>query len=128
MDLSEATALLGAAAGEIVDVVEEAFGHVIKHRDGSSYVAVAADKPDAAGKTGLMYLTAPTPTYEGTFPVFAPSAGAPDPAPAPPEPAADQVPAPDTAPEAPAAAETAAADEPAGAEPAAAVPVKGKSA
>lgn len=72
MKIDEAAKLMGAAKAEIKAVEEHLHGWLIHHRDGTAYVAVDADSPDAEGKTGLM-LAAPNDAkgYIATFPVFA---------------------------------------------------------
>lgn len=69
VDLESLAQRLGAPEKEILATVETDAGVVAHLFDGSSYIDVPADKPDADGKTGLMYLKAPSaPTG---FPVFA---------------------------------------------------------
>ncbi len=66
-----AAARLGIPADEVVDFLEDEAGLVITTSDGQSYIVVDEDHPDADGKTGLMFLAAPSETYAGGFPVFA---------------------------------------------------------
>lgn len=71
MNKQAAAARLGIAETELVDVFVEDAGVVYTTTDGQAYIDVPAVRPDADGKTGLMFLAAPTATYAGTFPVFA---------------------------------------------------------
>ncbi len=73
----QAVAKLGCPIEEIGAVADTDAGVVILMADGSSYIDVPADQPDAEGKTGLMYHDAPHEDYSGTFPVYAPVASAP---------------------------------------------------
>ena len=74
MTNDEAAALLGCPTSEIGGIEDAASGTVIVMVDGSSYIDVPAETPDADGKTGLMYRELPHGTYLGTFPVYAPTA------------------------------------------------------
>lgn len=63
---------------EIVDANDSPGGTVVTTLDGQTYIIVPEDRPDAEGKTGVMWLNAPprviggkVETYNGTFPVFA---------------------------------------------------------
>lgn len=67
----QAAALLGARTDEIHSVEETPAGDMIVTTDGTAMVVVPDDRPDAEGKTGLMYLVAPTENYRGTYPVYA---------------------------------------------------------
>lgn len=62
----------GIADRELVDVIESPAGITFETSDGLRYIDVAADSPDAEGKTGLMYLAAPEVErgYQGEFPIF----------------------------------------------------------
>jgi hypothetical protein len=71
VDKHDVAVLLGGADGEIVDFEESPAGLVIQHRDGTSYIHVPDDTPDADGQTGLMFLSPPD-GYKGTFPVYQP--------------------------------------------------------
>lgn len=68
--LEEHAARLGIATAELVDVEDSPAGIVYTCRDGSRLVDVPADRPDAGGRTGLMFLVAPTENYRGSFPVY----------------------------------------------------------
>jgi len=70
VDLENLAKRLGAAEREIVMTVETEAGVVAHFFDGTSYIDVPKTKPDADGKTGLMYLRAPT-AEPTAFPVFA---------------------------------------------------------
>ena len=73
LTLEAAAELLGVRPAEIANVDHSPAGPVITTaRDGVSYIDVAADAPDAAGKTGLMYASAPYAGYVGSFPVYQP--------------------------------------------------------
>jgi hypothetical protein len=68
----EAAELIGAKVSEIAAVdLDTPAGCVIQHTDGSILVLVDEDAPDAEGKSGLMFLVAPSENYQGTFPVYA---------------------------------------------------------
>lgn len=75
MTNSDAAVLLGVPEREITAVHDAAVGPVIVTSDGVEYVV--RDEPDAEGKTGLMFLRAPSGmhdpdgNYTGTFPVYA---------------------------------------------------------
>ena len=75
MDVPEAARLLGAAEREVLWTEDSPAGVVIATFDGSSYLVVPENAPDGAGKTGLMFLAAPTENYAGSFPVYAAPAG-----------------------------------------------------
>jgi hypothetical protein len=62
---------LGLPAREVVDVDDTPAGRVVTVASGVQYVIVPDDQPDADGKTGVMYLAAPTDRYAGSFPVYA---------------------------------------------------------
>lgn len=68
--LQEHAARLGMAVDELVNVEDSPAGIVYTCRDGSRLVDVPVDRPDAGGKTGLMFLVAPTVNYRGSFPVY----------------------------------------------------------
>lgn len=106
---AEAAALLKMAEREIVDVMVAPDGApVITTYDGVQYIVVDPEHPDAAGKSGLMYLNAPVlpegRVYVGDFPIYENYA---DPANDPTEIATDPVPVDAPAPDAPPADETA---------------------
>lgn len=77
----EAARLLGVPTSEIRDVTDSPAGRVIVTSDGVSYLDCI--EPDGAGRTGLMYLAAPTEKYSGAFPVYTAPAPAEDGAAAP---------------------------------------------
>jgi|CXWL01.1.fsa_nt_gi hypothetical protein len=65
-----AAELLGVPSREIADVEEADIGTIITTVDGAGVmVHVPADRPDAEGKTGIMWHVAP-PNYTGSFPVY----------------------------------------------------------
>jgi hypothetical protein len=66
----EAAVKLGCPHHEVSGTVDTATGDVIAMADGSSYILVPEDNPDAGGKTGLMYHRLPHEDYSGTFPVY----------------------------------------------------------
>lgn len=68
--LQEHAARIGMAVDELVTVEDSPAGIVYTCRDGSRLVDVPTDRPDAGGKTGLMFLVAPTVNYRGSFPVY----------------------------------------------------------
>lgn len=75
MTKSDAAVLLGVPEREITAVhADAAVGPVIVTSDGVEYVV--RDEPDADGKTGVMFLRAPSGmhdpdgNYTGTFPVY----------------------------------------------------------
>lgn len=70
MDHTTAAARLGLPESEIRDVTAHEAGTVIVTTDGIAYLDVPADRPDGAGKTGLMYLAAPHDRYGDAFPVY----------------------------------------------------------
>jgi hypothetical protein len=67
----DAAAKLGVPVSEISDVATSPAGVVIVTTDGVSYIDVPGDSPDGDGKSGLMYLSAPTEKYSGSFPLYA---------------------------------------------------------
>lgn len=67
----EAAQLLGMKPSEIVSVDDTDVGHVIVTSDGSQMVLVPPDRPDAAGKVGLMFLVAPKHDMVTDFPIYA---------------------------------------------------------
>lgn len=71
MNHAEAAQRLSVLETEISDAIDSPAGAVIVTRDGVAYVDVPVDRPDAEGKTGLMFLAAPTANYGGNFPVYA---------------------------------------------------------
>jgi hypothetical protein len=71
MNETTAARLLGVPRSEISEVTDAPAGDVIVTEDAARYVVVPDDQPDARGKTGLMYLVAPTTGYTGSFPVYA---------------------------------------------------------
>lgn len=71
IDRTELARRMGIKADEIEDVSDGPAGLVIATRDGATYIDVPEDNPDAEGKTGLMFLSAPSETFDGSFPVFA---------------------------------------------------------
>lgn len=70
-DHTELLARLGVPEREVFAVEDAEEGVIVTTTDGQRYVEVPADRPDLDGKTGLMFLRPPTPTYNGTFPVYA---------------------------------------------------------
>lgn len=56
----DAADLLGVPAREIGSIASSPAGDVITTTDGTAYIVVPADTPDAEGKTGLMLLAAPS--------------------------------------------------------------------
>lgn len=69
LTIAEAAALLGMKESEVVDVADSPAGDLITTVGGT--VLLNCEVPDADGKTGLMYLAAPTETYGGSFPIYA---------------------------------------------------------
>lgn len=69
--IEAAVRLLGQPANEIASADKTADGFVVVTVRSGTYIDVPADKPDADGKFGLMYLVAPCDPYTGSFPVFA---------------------------------------------------------
>jgi hypothetical protein len=68
----------GGKRNEILEVNDSPAGTVVRTVDGQTYIIVPEDRPDAEGKTGVMWLHAPPRViggqlepYKGTFPVFA---------------------------------------------------------
>lgn len=55
---------------EVANVLDAPAGMVVQTTDGVTYVVVPEDRPDADGKTGVMFLVPPTDRYRGTFPVY----------------------------------------------------------
>ena len=81
VDPGVAAARVGMAPREIWSAVLDNGHLVVRCTDGTVLVDVPADAPDAAGKTGLMFLEAPLPPpdaegrrrpYTGSFPVYVP--------------------------------------------------------
>ncbi len=68
MDKQTAALRLGVPVAEIADVLDSPAGLVYVTTDGQSYVDVV--EPDGAGRTGLMYVSAPWEHYSDTFPVY----------------------------------------------------------
>jgi hypothetical protein len=71
-DTATAAKALGMAESEIESVEQTEHGVVVHQTDGSSYIDIPEDQPDAKGQTGLAYFVAPCKGYAGIFPVFAP--------------------------------------------------------
>lgn len=71
-DRESAAKALGMAEREIAGVEQTEHGVVVRQTDGSSYIDIPEDQPDANGRTGLAYFAAPCKGYAGVFPVFAP--------------------------------------------------------
>lgn len=71
MKKAEAAKLLSIEESEVHDVADSPAGTVVKTHDGATYIIVPKSSPDAEGKHGVMFLTAPHENYGGTFPVFA---------------------------------------------------------
>lgn len=69
--VNQAVALLSIEPAEVHDVLDSDAGLLIKTKDGSTYIVVGEDSPDAEGKYGVMFLVAPSPKYGGNFPVYA---------------------------------------------------------
>lgn len=67
--IEQASKLLGVPEREIANVEDSPAGTIITQTDGSRLIDVTV--PDAEGKTGLMFLVAPTDPYRGSFPVYA---------------------------------------------------------
>jgi hypothetical protein len=67
----EAAQMLGMKDSEVVSVEEADEGLVITTTDGSQLVLVSPDRPDGAGKVGLMFLRKPRPDMVTDFPVYA---------------------------------------------------------
>lgn len=67
--IAEAAQLLGMKESEVVAVTGSPAGDLITTVDGT--VLVYCFAPDADGKTGLMFLAAPTEHYGGSFPIYA---------------------------------------------------------
>jgi hypothetical protein len=60
---------------EVIDAFDSEAGLVVAMFDGTQFIIVPDDRPDAEGKTGLMFFTAPDVPgdkgYTGDFPVYA---------------------------------------------------------
>jgi hypothetical protein len=69
--LIDAAARLGVPVSEVTKVEDSPAGPIITTFDGVRYVDVPSSTPDAAGRSGLMLLVAPTKTYGGSLPVYA---------------------------------------------------------
>jgi hypothetical protein len=67
---AEAARRLGAGPWEVTDVEDGDSGLIVTLFDGGKYIIVPDDRPDLAGRTGVMYLNPPTSSYAGVFPVF----------------------------------------------------------
>ena len=67
----DAARRLGIPPSEVADVETSPAGTIITTTDGARYIDVPTSSPDGEGKTGLMFLVAPTESYGGSFPVFA---------------------------------------------------------
>jgi len=63
--------LLGAHPREIAGFEETDAGVVVDHADGTQYIIVPADKPDANGRTGVLRYGRWAATYSGHTPLFA---------------------------------------------------------
>ena len=70
MELFDAAALLGVPVSEVRSVESSPAGDVVVTTDGVAYLVVPADQPDGAGRSGLMYLSAPHERYGDSFPVY----------------------------------------------------------
>ena len=70
MDLITAATVLGVPTSEIASVDDSPAGDVVVTTDGVAYLIVPEDRPDGAGRTGLMFLAAPHEGYVGPFPVY----------------------------------------------------------
>jgi hypothetical protein len=68
---AELCALLGVPAEEVHSFEDHDAGPIVTTTDMQRYIVVHPDRPDAHGKHGVMFLTAPHENYVGTFPVFA---------------------------------------------------------
>lgn len=66
----DAAARLGVPVNEVTKVEDSPAGLIITTFDGVRYVDVPESTPDAAGRSGLMLLVAPTKTYGGSLPVY----------------------------------------------------------
>jgi len=73
MDKAAAAELLGHPAHEVADVTETPAGTVVVMHAGHAYIVVSKDRPDGAGRHGVMYHKAPKPGYSGSFPVYTPT-------------------------------------------------------
>ena len=71
MDIEQAAARLGVPTRELAEVFDTPAGTVCVGIDGSRLVIVPDDRPDAEGKTGVMFFVLPHEKYRGTFPVYA---------------------------------------------------------
>lgn len=67
--LQAAADRLGVPVREVKSIQDSDIGLLITTIDGATVVDVPADKPDAEGKTGLMWPEAPA-NYGGAFPVY----------------------------------------------------------
>ena len=70
MDLITAAAVLGVPTSEVARVDDSPAGDVVVTTDGCAYIVVPDDRPDGAGQTGLMFLSAPHEHYAGAFRVY----------------------------------------------------------
>lgn len=65
---------LGMKEAEIIDAIDSEAGLVVAIADGTQLIIVPPETPDADGKTGVMFFTAPTlpgdKEYTGDFPVY----------------------------------------------------------
>lgn len=71
MNVDDVAARLGVPAREIASITDTPAGVVVVGVDGSQLIIVPADRPDAEGKTGVMFFALPHDKYRGTFPVYA---------------------------------------------------------
>ena len=71
-NISRAARLLSMRPQDIKSADEAPAGFVMTTFDGVTMVDVPEDRPDGAGKTGLMLLVKPNPEREYTFPVYTP--------------------------------------------------------
>lgn len=62
---------LGIGADEVASAEESPGGLIVATTDGVRYIVVPAEHPDDAGRSGVMFVVAPTYPYHGTFPVYA---------------------------------------------------------
>lgn len=70
MTKTEAARALSIEEAEVRQVSDSPAGPIVQTTDGVLYVIVPEESPDADGKTGLMFLAAPHPRYNGPFPVY----------------------------------------------------------
>lgn len=68
LTIADGARLLKVPEDEVALVEDSPAGTIVTTTDGARYVH--ADEPDADGKTGLMFLVAPSPNYHGPFPVY----------------------------------------------------------